>query len=255
MSESKQLKAIGKNTAEEFMETIIYMTAYDKAHKLIQDSVKDIDNPIIKEATESAINVALFGGIFMVIRYEEKLLEKAFEVAEVFILYFMGIKAKVFKKLAKVPRLRGSKLNILSKILGSFSDDGVQKAQVVSSSLNNFFASRQNSYQSGSLISSVNKTRENVLQMDRSNMMLGKTMADNYVNSLMFKLLTSSFTSNDKNMIRKILGRQNVDDINVEDLNKIGSFMFAKDDEGNITGLTEQFYSLISGLGYVVKKG
>ncbi len=251
---TKELNQIGKNSAEEFMETIIYMTAYNEAHKLIQDVTKDIENPIIKEATESAMNVAAFGGIFMLIRYEEQLLEKAFAIAEIFIVALLGMKKKAFSKLGKVVRLRGSKLGILGKFLSGFTEDSAMKAQVISTVLNNQIVSRQNHYQSGSLMSATMKARDNVLQQDRSNLMLGKSMADNYVNSLMFKLLTSSFTANDKNMIRKILGRQNVDDINVDDLNKIGSFMFTTDDEGNLTGLTEQFYSLISGLGYVVKK-
>ena len=250
----KELGQIGKNSAEEFMETIIYMTAYNEAHKLIQDTAQNIENPIMREAVESAMNVAAFGGIFYIIRYEEALLEKAFAIAESAIFALLMLKKKAFSKLGNVVRLRGSKLGILGKFLSGLTEDNATKAQVLSQTLNNFFVSRQNSYQSGSLLQSVSNIRDNVTQKDRSNLMLGKSMADNYVNSLMFKLLTSSFTVNDKNMIRKILGRENIDTINIDDLNKIGSFMFTTDDQGNLTGLTDQFFSLLSGLGYVVKK-
>ena len=98
------------------------------------------------------------------------------------------------------------------------------------------------------------QNRQNVVERDRSSLMLGAAMADNYVNSLMFKLMTSSFAANDELMIKKILGRDTAATLNVDDLNKIGSFMFTKDNQGHITGLTEQFFSLVNGLGYVHNK-
>jgi hypothetical protein len=159
------------------------------------------------------------------------------------------------KSLSKLSsRFRGRKLGILSKILGSMGEDSTQKAMVISNTLGNFMQGRSNQYSSGSLLDGTLKMRDNVVQKDRSNLHLGKSMADNYVNSLMFKLLTSSFTANDETMIKKILGRDSATNLDIEDMNKIGSFMFTQDDNGNLTGLTEQFYSLVSGLGYVTKK-
>jgi hypothetical protein len=247
------LGQLGKNSANEFFETIIYMTAYDAAREKIQDYTSGIENPILREAAESAANVAAFGGIFMIIRYEEAILEKAFAVASGLVAILMGVGKKAVDKL-KNATFRGKKLAILSKILGGISDDGVAKAQVVTTQLGNFISSRNNQYQSGNLIDSTLKVRENVVERDRSSLMLGKGMADNYVNSLMFKLLTSSFTDNDKSMIKKILGRDASTELDIEDLNKIGSFMFVQDDTGKITGLTEQFFSLINGLGYLHNK-
>ena len=157
---------IGKNSANEFFETIIYMTAYNEARDKIQEYTSGIENPILREAAESAANVAAFGGIFMIIRYEEAILEKAFAVASGLVAILMGVGKKAVDKL-KNATFRGKKLAILSKILG----------------------------------------------------------------------------------------RDTAAELNVEDLNKIGSFMFVQDDTGKITGLTEQFFSLVNGLGYLHNKG
>lgn len=247
------LGQIGKNSAEEFFETIIYMTAYNAARDNIKTYTESIEDPILREAVESAANVAVFGGIFMLIRYEEAILNKAFALAGAAITVLIGMPKKIINKL-KNSNFRGRKLGIVSKILGNAADDGVAKAHVISSQLGNFVAGRSNQYQSGSMIDSTLQVRQNVVEKDRSSMMLGKAMSENYVNSLMFKLLTSSFTANDEMMIKKILGRETGSEISVADLNKIGSFMFTQDNEGKITGLTEQFFSLINGLGYIHNK-
>ena len=247
------LQQIGKNSAEEFLETIIYMTAYNTARDSIKTYTEGIENPILREAVASAANVAVFGGIFMLIRYEEAILNKAFALAGAAITVLLGMPKKVINKL-KNSNFRGKKLGIVSKILGGVADDGVAKAQVISSQLGNFVQGRGNQYQSGSMIDSTLTVRQNVVEKDRSSMMLGKAMSESYVNSLMFKLMTSSFTANDEVMIKKILGRDTTAVVSIEDMNKIGSFMFTQDTEGKITGLTEQFFSLVNGLGYVHNK-
>jgi len=247
------LKNIGQNSAEEFLETIIYMTAYNEAQTRIRDYTSTIDNPILREATESALNVAVFSGIFMIIRYEEAILDKIFTVVSIAVTALLGLPKKAWNKL-KSSSIRGKKLGILSKVIGGIGNDGVGKAQVITTQLGNFISSRNNQYQAGTLVDASLKNRQNVVERDRSSLMLGKAMAENYTNSLMFKLLTSSFTPNDKLMIKKILGREVSTDINIDDLNKIGSFMFTTDSSGAITGLTEQFFTVVNGLGFIHNK-
>ena len=92
------LGQIGKNSAEEFLETIIYMTAYNEARDRIKTYTESIENPILREATESALNVAVFSGIFMIIRYEEAILDKAFKVASAIIASLMLLPKKAFQK-------------------------------------------------------------------------------------------------------------------------------------------------------------
>ena len=76
-------------------------------------------------------------------------------------------------------------------------------------------------------------------------------MASRYSDTLLFRLLTSSFTENDREILRRILGRNSVSNLDVDDLNRIGEFIYARDGEGHIVGLSEAFLSLVNGLGYV----
>ena len=57
----------------------------------------------------------------------------------------------------------------------------------------------------------------------------------------------------DKTILKKILGTYDPNSLDVEDLNKISEFMFVKDNDGKVIGLSEAFFSLINGLGYVNK--
>ena len=76
-------------------------------------------------------------------------------------------------------------------------------------------------------------------------------MAQNFNATLMLKLATKSFTDQDKAVLKKIVGKDK--DLKIEDMNKVADFMFIEDADGNISGLSEQFFSLINGLGYTHK--
>ena len=244
------LNQIGQNATEEFFETLIYMTAYNEAVNMIKDFTGDIENPYLREAVESAFNVAVFGGIFMIIQYEEKIIEYVFNAVSGSVSVLMNIPKKTINKLKG---LKGRKFTILSKILGGFSDNGIQKSQVIVSQLNNFIQGRNNQYQSLSLVDSTQEIRKSVYTRENMRMELASKMAQRYNETLLFKLLTSSFTANDKTILKKILGTYNPDKIDVDDLNKISNFMFVKDNNNKIIGLSEAFFELINGLGYVNK--
>jgi len=242
------LKQIGQNSAEEFFETLIYMVAYDEARKMISEFTEGIENPYLKEAVDSAMNVAIFGGIFMIIQYEEQILEKVFNIASSLISTLILLPKK---GLSKLRVLKGRKLSIISKIIGNLNDDAVNKANVITNQLGNFIAGRNNQYQSMNLIEGSQLIRKSVFQKEELNLRLGNAMASRYNETLIFKLLTSSFSANDKTILKKILGTYDPDKIDVNDLNKIASFMFVKDDEGKIVGLSQAFLELVNGLGYI----
>lgn len=242
------LKQIGENTAEEFFETLIYMTAYEEAVKMIHSFTEDIENPYLREAVESAANVAVFGGIFMIIQYEEQMLEKVFNMTSAFVTSLILLPKKGFNLLRG---LKGRKLSIVSKILGSFNDDAVNKANVVVNQLGNFISGRNNQYQSMNLVDGAQQIRKTVFQKEDMSFKVGNAMASRYNETLLFKLFTGSFSDNDKTIIKKILGTYDPSKIDVNDLNKISSFMFVKDDNDKIVGLSEAFLELVNGLGYV----
>jgi len=244
------LKQIGQNSAEEFFETLIYMVAYDEARKMISEFTKDIENPYLKEAVESAMNVAVFGGIFMIIQYEEQILEKVFNIASSLISTLILLPKK---GLSKLRALKGRKLSIISKIIGNLNDDAINKANVITNQLGNFIAGRNNQYQSMNLIEGSQLIRKSVFQKEELNLKLGNAMASRYNETLIFKLLTGSFSENDKSILKKILGTYDPNKIDVNDLNKISEFMFVKDNNGKIIGLSEAFLELVNGLGYINK--
>ena len=244
------LKQLGQNTTEEFFETLIYMTAYNEAVKMIKDFTGDIENPYLREAIESASNVAVFGGIFMIIQYEEKIIEYVFNLVSGSVTLLMNLPKKT---IGKLKGLKGRKFSILSKVLGNLSDNGIQKSQVIVNQLGNFIQGRNNQYQSMNLVDSTQEIRKSVYTRENMRMELASKMAQRYNETLIFKLLTSSFSQNDKTILKKILGTYDPDKIDVNDLNKIGEFMFVKDSEGKIVGLSQAFLELVNGLGYINK--
>jgi hypothetical protein len=242
------LRQIGQNSTEEFFDTLIYMTAYDEARDMVKDFVKDIDDPYLKEAVESASNVAVFGGIFMIIQYEQQIIEKVFNLSSILISGLLSFPRRGINRLRN---LRGRRLGIVSRILSRFSNDGVGTAQVVTNQVNNYIQGRNNQYQSMNLVEGVQQLRGNVVSRENVSLNLANNMASRYSDTLLFRLLTSSFTENDREILRRILGRNSVSNLNVDDLNRIGEFMYARDNNGNIVGLSETFLSLVNGLGYV----
>ncbi|NPA44162.1 MAG: hypothetical protein GXO49_01370 [Chlorobi bacterium] len=244
------LKTLGQNTTEEFFETLIYMAAYNEAVEMIRGFTGDIENPYLREAVESAANVAVFGGIFMIIQYEEKIIEKVFNLVSGSISILMSLPKK---SLLKLKNLRGRKFTILSQVLGNISDNGIQKSQIIVSQLNNFIQGRNNQYQSMNLVDSAQEIRKSVYQRENMRMELASKMAQRYNETLIFKLLTSSFSEQDITILKKILGTYNPEAIDIDDLNKISSFMFVKDDSGKVIGLSESFLELVNGLGYINK--
>ncbi len=73
---------IGQNSANEFFETILYGVGYDEARKQIEDFTKEVDNPIVKDAIQSAMNVLVFGFMMIAIQKQEALIAKIFDIAE-----------------------------------------------------------------------------------------------------------------------------------------------------------------------------
>ena len=93
------VQQVGKNSAEEFFETIITIVGYEESKKIIQSFTKDIDNPILKEAIESSMNVLVFGAIMYAVQKQEALIGKIFDAAELLIYALVGKVNKYANKL------------------------------------------------------------------------------------------------------------------------------------------------------------
>lgn len=246
--------SLGYMAAEEFMETFTYMFAYDEAKQaLAKYAPKDPKgNPYLEEAKESALQLVTFAGIFKIIQLESELLQRLFTFVSAVVAGLLLIAKKGLNKIKSSVR-KGRIFQFAQKMIQDYGSDALQKAQLILQWLRTYITGRQAGHQAGQLVEASQSNRGAVVQRDKSSMDMGKGMADSYINSLMFKLFTSSFTAKDETMIKKILGRDTASTLDVADMNKIGSFMFTTDSNGKLTGLTEQFFSLLNGSGYIHK--
>ena len=76
----------------------------------------------------------------------------------------------------------------------------------------------------------------------------------------MFKLFSGTFSEADKQTLKAVFksanptASYNPDSMDITQLNKISEFMFVKDSEGHIIGLTRAFLDLLNGLSYLHNK-
>ncbi|AFL69758.1 hypothetical protein [Sulfurospirillum barnesii] len=254
MSDGKQIKQIGQNTAEEFFETILYMTAYEESRKIMKDFTKDIDNPILKEAVESAMSVSMFGLVFLGVQYQEKIIERIFNVAEALFGYLIIDPAK--RGLNKLRKYKGIKLLKRIPYFNSSRQENIALANVVATHQGfkaNGSALTNPTPRSTDTYNSALNTKQSVYQRENLHFQFGNAMASRYNETLLFKLFTKSFTAQDEMLIKKMLGRETGAVLNIEDLNHVADFMFVKDTNGKVTGLSEAFFQLVNTMGYINK--
>jgi hypothetical protein len=248
--------------ANEFLNTFLMMFAYDESRQalpVINEMLEkylgiDVDmNPYVKEGIESAEQLLISMGIMKLIQYEEKFLERVFEIMGAILSGLLLLSKKGYQKLTS-GTVVGRKFKALEKFLTGVLSDVIEKAKMMIEWLKALISARSNSYQSGSLIQATQSNRNNVMERDRSAMMLADGMSKNIVNSLNFKLMTKSFRPSDEALLKKILGRDSVTELDVEDVNKIADAFYVLDNNGKITGVPELIIALLHGQGLTAKQ-
>ena len=86
-----------------------------------------------------------------------------------------------------------------------------------------------------------------ILETKNQEFNYAKAKVDNINQTLLFKLFSSRFTPQDKEVLRRITGSDKID---IDALNHVADFMFVTDSAGNILGLSEMFITMLNGLGY-----
>ena len=122
------VEQVGKNSAEEFFETIIMMVGYEESKKIIHEFTKDIDNPILKDALDSSLNVLVFGAIMYAVQKQEALVGKIFDAAELLMYALVG---KVNKYANKLKGKKGTKLHRLISFFQGTNQENLMTAQVI----------------------------------------------------------------------------------------------------------------------------
>ena len=247
------LNNVGQNSAEEFFETILYGVAYDEAKDQISTMTNEVDNELTKDALQGAMTVLTSGLIFLLMRKQEDFIQGVFDTAKGLVTILLGTHFAQKMK-GRLGGLRGTKLfKKLSMFKSSYSDR-VATAQLVVNGTNSHFHAERTTQSETVSVDSVTRMKDHAISKDKLNHAVGSSMASRYNETLMFKMFTKSFTANDEKLMKKILGRDSASSLNVEDMNKVADFMFVTDSNGDVTGLSEQMFQMINGLGYTHNK-
>lgn len=244
---------IGENSVTEFFEEITYQVGYDEARTQIQGFTRDVNNDIVKEALESSMNVLVMGLMMLFIRHQEEFIQRLFTVAKGLVIIILASDTiQSYKN--KLSNIKGFKfLKKFDAFKKSYADR-VATAQLVLDGTNNHLQAEATMQNETNNYNTVLSQKEHVVNKERLHMELANSMASRYNESLLFKMFTKSFTSNDKTMIKKILGRDTSAELDIAELNQVADFMYVTDSSGKVTGLSEQFMTMLNGLGYVHNK-
>ena len=268
------MSGLGRNASEEFLEEIIYGTAYryitpwirQRVDEWIPDEVDEKGHTqpsILKEAVESSLNVLVMGVLFMIIRYEEAFLDVIFGLARgAKTAVLVGGKNAYNALKSRVTSLRGVRATSRAKNLVPMTAPDARAILVASvdAELRNIVVARQTQYMSAMSYTPAAQMHDTAVQKEMIYQQLGAAKANTKIQLSMFKLFSGTFSEADKQTLKAVFksanptGTYKPDSINIEQLNKMSEFMFVKDSEGRIIGLTRAFLDLLNGLSYLHNK-
>jgi len=245
------LSSIGSNATEEFFETILYGTAYSEAQNQIKNVTKDVDDDLLQDAIQSSMNILASGVMMILLRKQEQLIDTIFDKTKIIVLALVG--TDFFDKAKnRLKRFKGIKLLKRMGFISSQKTDRIAVANVVAT----IGVGQTNAVNTKNSSLDIQKNtltqKKYILEKERHQFAVGSEKAKSYQQTLLFKLFTKNFTDNDKSIIKKIVG-SNSAQIDIESMNKVADFMFVTDNNGEITGLSEQMFQLLNGMGYVHK--
>ena len=255
------VRRIAEMGANEFFEDLTYSVAYGELMKQLRERLP-LDDGYIKDALQSSLSVVFSAGLLVYMQRQEQFINKIFNYVFVaFSAFFLSATANLKEKFKN--RAKGRKGRFLKNVLSVFSDSEnttLKKGELVLRAGDFYMQSAivERERDAGSLLASQNLnavyTRNN-LNADL-NLKYAKAQLDSLNFGLLLKLFTAKFTNQDMALVNRILGEnKETTNLTADDLNKVASFMFVTDDNGNITGLAEQFMQLLNGLGYFHNKG
>ncbi|MFA6195652.1 MAG: hypothetical protein WC656_03295 [Sulfurimonas sp.] len=246
------LGSIGQNGAEEFFDTLIHQTAFTEAQSQIHAFTKDVDSEVLKDAIESSMSVIATGLLFLMMRQQENFIAWVFLKVQTKVALILGSDI-ILNKAKRLAGKRGVKLFKKLGFMKSNASDRIALSNVVVGQGHTQMTGEQTAHSTHDNFQASMSMKEHMVNKEKLHMDVGNAMASRYNDTLMFKLFTKSFTANDELMIKKILGRDTASALDIADINKVADFMFVTDSNGKTTGLTEQFYTLLNGMGYLHK--
>ncbi|WP_170000630.1 hypothetical protein, partial [Campylobacter sp. RM9328] len=245
MAESNASRVL-KLGIDEMFEDLTYNVAYNEV--LTRLKANGMDDGILKDAINSGITIMFSSALMLYIQKQEQALhfitDTAYALIVAILTPFTRVTKGLFNKFKK-----GVKVGMLANVLGVSTEARVGYAQVVTTGSNALFTRKRSESDYFQQSNVVLGQKEHLLHVKDQQLAYAKAKVDSFNQTLLFKLLTSKFTPQDKEIIRKMTGGSA--DIDIDKLNEIANFMWVTDSAGNITGLSEQFMSMLNGLGYL----
>ena len=226
---------------DEMFEDLTYNVAYDQVLKRLKNS--GMDDGILKDAINSGITIMFSAALMKYIQIQENVVSKIMSIV------YAGVIALLspLGRYAKLGKIKGAKLNrMLGFLTGNFSDR-VGVAQVLVNCGNQIINTNNSNSSALQNANVIVGQRQHILETKNQEFQYAKAKVDNINQTLLFKLFSSRFTPQDKEVLRRITGSDKID---IDALNHVADFMFVTDDSGNVLGLSEMFITMMNGLGY-----
>ena len=249
------LSNIGKNGVNEFFEDLTYNVAYTEVLGTLKNVIglDGKDSSVVKEALESSLNIMVSSALFLYIQKQEMWINKIIVIVGGIVTLMIGKFATSLAR-SKLGKLVGRKLKIVSNLFGSTRSDSINTARLAVEYGNLVSSKNQSVQTSGTVFSSVAQKEQTILNQESHNLNIARAKVQSINETLLFKLFTKNFTQSDIEMINRICGNKTNGNITKEQLNQVADFMYITDDKGQITGLSEQFLTMLNGLGYMHNK-
>ena len=228
---------------DEMFEDLTYSVAYDQVLSKLKNS--GMDDGILKDAINSGVTIMFSAALVKYIQLQESVVNKIMSIVYAGVVALLSPLGRYAKN--KLSNIKGVKLNrMLGFLTGNFSDRvGVAKVFV---ECGNQIINTNNSNSSAlQNVNTVINQRQHILETKNQEFNYAKAKVDNINQTLLFKLFSSRFTPQDKEILRRITGSDKID---IDALNHVADFMFVTDDAGNVLGLSEMFITMMNGLGY-----
>lgn len=248
MSGVSQLGKIGQNSVNEIFEDLTYNVAYTEILQRL-DSFIDLDNNALKEALKSGSSLFVTSALFLYIQKQEEVITKIMSyVGSALVFYISPIRDLLINKIKK---LKGRRLSKFMDFFSNSSSDNINMSRLSVELGTSVFNAQMSSTSQANLIVPTIMKHSQMIQSESHKLNYARAKTQSINETLLFKLFTSKFTEQDKQMLKRITGNQKID---IESINQVSEFMFVTDDAGNIRGLSEQFLTMLNGLGYTQNK-
>lgn len=228
---------------DEMFEDLTYNVAYDQVLKRLKNS--GMDDGILKDAINSGITIMFSAALMKYIQIQENVVSKIMSIVYAGVIALLSPLGRYAKN--KLGKIKGAKLNrMIGFLTGNFSDR-VGIAQVLVNCGNQIINTNNSNSSALQNANVIVGQRQHILETKNQEFQYAKAKVDNINQTLLFKLFSSRFTPQDKEVLRRITGSDKID---IDALNHVADFMFVTDDSGNVLGLSEMFITMMNGLGY-----